>query len=177
MIPPTIPTRPPLSPLSRDSSVGQCFPPLPRVVMVTALSVTRDDTQRWEWVSGFSDFWSLPWIITQRLRGGWSWLAPSEIWLRFCLLWYMEAAVLATLHCSRCTLFLSTEITVLVYVGRTQGRGNYSIMVHGEFSWLGGDQKFTTTNLKASFNKEESCAWRCWNVQQILVCVVGQVEI
>lgn len=71
----------------------------------------------------------------------------------------MEAAgLVATLHCSGCTLFLSTEITVLVYVGRTQGRGNYSIMVHGEFCWLGGDQEFITTNLTGSFNKEgENC--------------------
>lgn len=67
--------------------------------------------------------------------------------------------MLATLRCSGCTLFLSTEITVLVYVERTQGRGNYSIMVHGEFCWLVGDQEFITTNLKATFNKEEdNCA-------------------
>jgi len=50
-----------------------------------------------------------------------------------------------------CTLFLSTEITVLVYVGRTLGRGNYSIMVHGEFTWLVGDQKPIVSNLKAYF--------------------------
>lgn len=61
----------------------------------------------------------------------------------------------ATLHCSGCTLFLSTEITVLVYVGRTRGRGNRSIMVHEQFCWLGGDQQFITTKLKAFFNKEE----------------------
>lgn len=74
----------------------------------------------------------------------------------------MEAATLAMLRCSGCTLFLSTEITVLVYVGRRQGRGNYSIMVHGEFSWLVGDQEFITTNLKACFNKKEAnCGlWR-----------------
>lgn len=63
--------------------------------------------------------------------------------------------MLAMLHCSGCTLFFSTEIIVLVYVERTQGRGNYSIMVDGGFCWLVGDQEFITTNLKASFNKKE----------------------
>lgn len=54
----------------------------------------------------------------------------------------MEAAAPATLCSSGCTLFLSADITVLVYVERMQGRGNYSIMAHGEFCWLGGDQEF-----------------------------------
>lgn len=48
---------------------GSVLPSAALVVMVTALSVTQDDAQRWERVSGFSDFWSLPWIITQRLQG------------------------------------------------------------------------------------------------------------
>lgn len=48
---------------------GSVLPSAAPVVMVTALSVTQDDARRWERVSGSSDFWSLPWIITQRLRG------------------------------------------------------------------------------------------------------------
>lgn len=56
-----------------------------------------------------------------------------------------------SLHRNYCACFL----------GRTQDRGNYSIMGHGEFCWLGGDQKFITTNLKDSFNKEEqNCVLR-----------------
>lgn len=65
-IPPrTIHSRPPISPLPGDSSLGQRFPPLPRL----SWSPGTTHTEGGEWVSGFSDFWSLPWIITQRLRG------------------------------------------------------------------------------------------------------------
>lgn len=74
--------------------------------------------------------------------------------------------------------FLSTEITVLVYVGRTQGRGNYSIMVHREFCWLGGDQEFITTNLKDRFNKEEECARVAEDAEMCnrFLCVVGNIQ-
>lgn len=59
---------------------------------------------------------------------------------------YAGTSAVATLRCSGCTLFLSTEITSPVYVERTQGGGNYSIIAHGEFCWLVGDQEFITTN-------------------------------
>lgn len=84
--------------------------------------------------------------------------------------------MLAMLHCSGCTLFFSTEIIVLVYVERTQGRGNYSIMVDGGFCWLVGDQEFITTNLKASFNKKEETAQVLGEAEMCnrFLCVVGQ---
>lgn len=102
---------PPSSHPNRPSLHPSLLPSAAPIVMVTAC----DTAHRKEWFLGFSDFLSSPWITTQRLRWGErSWLAASEIWLLFCLLWYMEAARLATLHCSGCTLFLSTEIIVLV---------------------------------------------------------------
>lgn len=81
------------------------------------------------------------------------------------------------LRCSGCTLFLSTEITVLVYVARTQGRGNYKIMVHRESCWLVGDQGFIPSNLKASFNK--NCAPVPGEAEMCneFLCLVGQVKI
>ena len=65
---------------------------------------------------------------------------------------------------------------MLVYVERKQGRGNYRIMVHGEFCWLVGDQAFITTKLKASFNKEEENCARVLEEAEMCnrnLCVVG----
>lgn len=131
--------------------VGSVLPSAALVVMVATLSVTGDSTQRCKSLESAMNYnpealgdeagW-------QRLKYGCGFVC-CDIWRQQCKPRY--TALVA--------LYFSPQKLLFVYAGRMQDRGNYSIMVHGEFSWLGGDQEFITTNLKAGFGKEEeNCA-------------------
>lgn len=112
------------------------------------MATTWDASRRQQRFSGFTEFLSLPWITTQmprpenesicrRVKYGCR-FACSDIWWQQSCLGAPLPLLFTSQHRSNCACL-------------THGRGNYSIIVHGEFCC--SDQEILRGNLKACFNK------------------------